>query len=159
LVTRHVNLVYGAALRQTSRPHQAEEITQAVFIILAQKAGRLSESIILSGWLFQTTRLTAANFLRGELRRTKREQEAFMQSTGNESETDIWPRAAPLLDTAAAGLAEKARHAVVMRYLEGKDLREVGAALGATEAAAQKRVNRAVEKLRGFFSKRGILLT
>src|ERR1022692_1122087 len=78
LVERHVNLVYSVAWRGVGNAHAAEEITQAVFIILAQKAGSIAGKTVLSGWLHQTARLTAANFLRGEIRRHKREQEAYM---------------------------------------------------------------------------------
>src|ERR1700753_748375 len=91
LGTRHVNLVYSVALRQVGNPHQAEEITQAVFIILAKKAGQLRHEQALTSSLFQTTRLTANNFLRSEFRRHQREQEAYMQSNLNESAGETWP--------------------------------------------------------------------
>ena len=107
LVTRHVNLVYSTALRNAGNPHAAEEITQAVFIILARKARSLSPQTILSGWLYQTARLTAANFLRAEIRRQHREQEAYMQSLLNEPELNVWPQIAPLLDAAMAGSGRK----------------------------------------------------
>src|ERR1019366_9343965 len=109
--------------------------------------------------LYQTTRLTAANFLRGEIRRQQREQEAYMQSTLNEPEPDAWPQIAPLLDDALAKLGEADRNAIVLRFFEGKNLREIGTALGASEDAAKMRVNRALEKLRKFFTKRGVMLT
>src|ERR1043165_6552185 len=80
LVARHINLVYSVALRLVGDPHQAEEITQAVFIVLAKKAGTLRHEKALSSWLFQATHLTAKNFIRGETRRRQREQEAYMQS-------------------------------------------------------------------------------
>ena len=79
LVRRHVNLVYSVALRQLGNPHDAEEVAQAVFIILARKAPDLREGTVLSGWLYQTARLTSANFQRAASRRRHREQEAFMQ--------------------------------------------------------------------------------
>ena len=159
LVERHVNLVYSTALRCVGNAHAAQEITQAVFIILAKKARDLSAKIILSGWLYQTTRLTAANFLRGEIRRQQREQEAYMQSTLNEPDADVWPQIAPLLDDALAKLGAQDRNAIVLRFFENKNFREVGSALGASEDAAKMRVNRALEKLRKIFTKRGVTLS
>ena len=159
LVTRHVNLVYSVGLRQTGKPHAAEEITQAVFIILAKKAAQLRHDKALSSWLFQATRLTANNFIRSESRRRHREEEAYMQSVLNEAGTELWPRIAPLLDDAVAGLREKDRQAIVMRFYEGRNLREVGLSLGVSEDAAEKRVSRALEKLRKFFTKRGVSST
>jgi uncharacterized protein (TIGR03435 family) len=158
LVTRHINKVYSVALRHTRNPHQAEEITQAVFVILAQKSRKLSNNVILSGWLYETARLTAITFIRSEIRRTRREQEASMQTEPSEIESDVWPQIAPLLDAAMAGLSERDRHAVVLRFFDGKSMREIGAALGASEGAAKMRVNRAVEKLRLFFTKRGVVV-
>jgi RNA polymerase sigma factor (sigma-70 family) len=157
LVERHVNLVYSTALRSTGNSHSAEEITQAVFIILARKAKSFSRKTILTGWLHQTTRLTAANFLRTEIRRQNREQEAFMQSALSETET--WTQIAPLLDDAISKLGRRDRDAILLRYFENKSAREMAAALRVAEPAAQKRVTRAVEKLRAFFAKRGVTLT
>src|SRR5678816_89930 len=74
LVSRHINVVYSVALRRVGNPHHAEEICQAVFVILAKKAGTLPQRTVLSGWLYETARLTAANYLRGEIRRGHREQ-------------------------------------------------------------------------------------
>src|ERR1017187_7131626 len=159
LVARYVNLVYSAALRSAGNEHAAEEITQAVFIILARKAKSLGDKTVLSGWLYQTARLTTANYLRGEIRRQNREQEAYMQSILNEPETEAWRQIAPLLDDAMGRLGEKDRNAIVLRFFENKNLREVGLALGASEDAAKMRVNRALEKLRKFFTNRGVALT
>ena len=158
LVTRHVNKVYSVALRHTRNPHSAEEITQAGFVILAKKSAHLGKKVVLSGWLYETSRLTAMTFIRGEIRRARREQEAHMQNVLNENENEVWPQIAPLLDAAMAGLSETDRHAVVLRFFDGKSLKEVGAALGASEDAAKMRLNRAVEKLRGFFTKRGVVI-
>lgn len=159
LVSRHVNMVYFAALRKTVNPHAAEEISQAVFIILAKKAGSLRSGMILSGWLYQTARLTAGNFLRNEIRRAHREQEAYMQSLDQDTGAETWQQIAPHLDDALGQLGDKDRNAIVLRFFEGKSFQEVGAAFGASENAAKKRVAYALEKLRNYFSKRGVVST
>jgi RNA polymerase sigma factor (sigma-70 family) len=159
LVQRHVNLVYSVALRKTGQAHAAEEITQAVFIILARKADKLPAATVISGWLYQTTRLTAANYLRTESRRIRREQEAFMQSQPGEPEShEAWQSIAPLLDDALGKLGESDRNAVVLRFFEDKSLAEISTTLKASEAAAKMRVNRALEKLRKILGKRGVTL-
>src|SRR5436190_19595083 len=157
LVARHVNKVYSIALRHTRNAHQAEEITQAVFVLLARKSRQLGQRVILSGWLCRTARLSAVTFVRSEIRRTRREQEAQVQNLLNDSESEVWPQIAPLLDTAMAGLSEADHDAVALRFFDGKSMKEIGAALGASEDATKMRVNRAVEKLRLFFTRRGIV--
>lgn len=159
LVSRYINLVYSVALRQVGDPHLAEEATQAAFILLARKAGSLGPKTILSGWLCRTARYMSADALRSQRRRQKREQEACMQSLLNESEPDEWNQIAPLLETAMAQLGEQEHNAIVLRFYEGKGMKQVGDALGTGEDAARMRVNRALEKLRKYFADHGITLS
>jgi uncharacterized protein (TIGR03435 family) len=156
LIERHINKVHSVALRHTGNPHQAEEITQAVFVILARKARQLSRGVILYSWLYKTARLTSAAFIRGEIRRTRREQEACMQNVNETSEPEVWPQIAPLLDSALAALNETDRRALILRFFYDKSMREIGADLGANEDAIKKRVNRALEKLQHYFLERGV---
>jgi len=157
LVSRHAGLVYSAALRLVENPQQAEEITQAVFIILARKADKLSPHTVLSGWLYRAACYTAGSSRKQEYRRQQREQEAYMESTLQAAETDAaWKQMSPLLEEAMMRLGQTDRDALVLRFFEGRSLNEVGQVLGGSEDAAKKRVNRALEKLRKFFLKRGV---
>jgi RNA polymerase sigma factor (sigma-70 family) len=157
LVTRRIGFVYSGALRQVRKPHLAEEITQAVFVILAQKAGRIPEKTVLIGWLFRTTRYAALAQIRAAIARQRREQEAQMQTELQAATADPqWEQMFPLLDEALAALGEKDRQAILLRFCENKSLAEVGNSLGLGEDTARKRVSRALEKLRKFFAKRGV---
>jgi len=155
IVRRHLGLVYSAALRQVRSPQLAEEVAQSVFTDLARNAARLKPDTILTAWLYQVTRRAAIDVVRREASRQLREQIATEMNAMNATAAD-WTHIEPLLDEAMHALDETDRAAVLLRYFENKSLREVGATLGTSENAAQKRLARAVERLREFFAKRGV---
>ena len=157
LIHRHVNLVFSAALRQVRSPQLAEEVSQSVFIDLTRKAPHLAPNTTLSAWLYQVTHRTAIDVVRREARRQAREQIAVEMNAINAPNSD-WMQIESTLDEAMQSLDETDRTAVILRYFENKSLREVGQSIGSSDDAAQKRVSRAVEQLRDFFSKRGIAI-
>lgn len=160
IVERHKGLVYASALRQTGDPGLAEEITQAVFVVLARKAATLKPGTLLSGWLFRTTRFAASDALKSERRRKHREHEASLMNPNDQDphddETSAWQEIAPVLDETLARLGETDRHALLLRFFEQKNLAEVGRALGLSEDGARKRVQRALDKLRLLLGQRGV---
>ena len=153
LTAKHIGFVYSAALRHVHDRHVAEEITQAVFIVLARKASTLRHEAVLSSWLLSTTRYAALGHMKMAARRKRHERRAAeMAKTVWEEEADkSWPQYEGELDSALASLRESDRKAVMLRFYEHKSFDEIAHILGTAEEAARKRVSRAVEKLRGFF--------
>ncbi len=160
LVRRHIDFVYSAALRMVCDTHLAQDVTQGVFVALARNARQLTAHPVLSGWLHRTAQNIAAQTIRTDVRRRAREQEAATMNELLSAEPEtIWEHIAPQLDTALGELGDADRDALLLRYFEHKSAREMGQTLGISDDAAQKRVNRAVERLREFFAKRGVTVS
>ena len=162
LVRRHLGLVRGVALRQLRDEHLADEVCQAVFLALARKAGTMPTGTVVADWLFRATRFAAGKLARDEERRSRHEREAAMTHFENVTEDtashEAWEGIAPLMNEALEALSPKDREAVLLRFFERQAFAEVGRDLGTSEDAAKMRVGRALERLRSFFRKRGVVL-
>ena len=160
LVTRHIDLVYSVALRVAGGDsHLAQDVTQTVFLDLARKPGSVPRDAVLAGWLHRHAWFTAAKMVRTERRRQIREQTAMEMRALDDNTGSPWELIAPHLDEGLNQLSASDRDAIVLRFFKRQDFRVIGAALGVSEDTAQKRVSRALEKLRGVLSKRGATLT
>jgi RNA polymerase sigma factor (sigma-70 family) len=156
LVERHLAMVYSAARRMVRDDQRAQDVAQNVFATLAQKAATIKPPQAVGGWLYKTTRHLAMHASRTEQRRHEREQAAaIMQSLDASSHPEQFIEH---LEPAMAELEADERDLLVLRYLENRSLREVGAELGISEDAARMRVNRALERLRSVFAARGTSL-
>jgi RNA polymerase sigma factor (sigma-70 family) len=160
IVTRHTDLVYSTGLRCVNAPDIAGDIAQTVFTDLSRKArslaGRLADNASLVGWLYRSTRFAALKRLRDDGRRLAHERQAMEQLLSYSESAANWDRVRPVLDEAMDSLGDDDRDALLLRYFKNHDFRAVGHALGVSDDAAQKRVSRAVERLRDYFAKRGV---
>jgi RNA polymerase sigma factor (sigma-70 family) len=160
LVSRYIDLVYSTACRLVGGDVQsAQDVAQTVFVALADKAGTLPKDVMLGGWLHQHTRFAAGKLMRTERRRQLRERQAAeMNAIEDHSESNL-ARVAPVLDEAIGQLDAEDRTAILLRFFERKDFRGVGDALGSSEDAARKRVDRALEKLHVLLKHRAATLS
>src|SRR5687768_4507543 len=138
LVARHINMVHSAAMRQVHDKHLAEDVAQAVFIILAKKANSIPSGALVSAWLLKAVRYASANALRMRSRRVRHETKAgelmrarwgrFGTPFDNSAEESIdamqWREIAPLLDEALEKLRKNDREAIILRYFEQRSLRD-----------------------------------
>ncbi len=165
LARRHLALVYHSALRQLGDERAAaEDVSQQVFIRLAQRAESLQHHRSLAGWLHTTTRFVASETRRTEWRRRNREQHALMRadetaspSTGSATESS--PTLRPLLDAALGELRAADREALLLRFFSGLSFQELGDRIGTSENAARMRVERALERLRRRLAHRRVTST
>lgn len=158
LVARHLDLVYSAARRQVRSPQLAEEVAQSVFIELSRGAAKLPATQPLAAWLYVVTRRTAVDALRQESRRLARET-AAAEIAAMKTPPEAWSKVEASIDEAMATLNDTDRSAIILRFFQNLSLREVGESLGISEDTAQKRVSRALDRLRTFFGRRGVAVT
>ncbi|QJE98095.1 RNA polymerase sigma factor [Luteolibacter luteus] len=156
LVRLHSPLVYATALRRLNGDRAgAEDVTQEVFSLLARKASTL-RSAPLPVWLHRQTCRRAANHMRTEKRRRKRELVSAQAMSDTYSSTETHESITVEVDEAMLDLPSADRELLIHRYFEERDLRTLGGRLGISEDAARKRIERALEKLAAIMKRRGV---
>lgn len=159
LIDRHVNMVYAVCRRQLRDEHWAEDVTQAVFVLLARKAAELPPKVVIGGWLYKTAIYACSNAR--QLQRTRSYHESRVMPMKDADEDDPVERAEMegLLDEALMELSEAQREVLVLRFFENKPLTEVARIRGETLYATEKAHQTGLARLRKFLSKRGVTAT
>ena len=172
LVRHYGGLVYTGALRRTGDPQLAEEVTQNVFVAIADKAGSLQHHPALTAWVFKTTRFESCKAMRGEYRRKKTQAALARETAPRQDGTTAnaapppyperdgpgWRVALPLLDQSLDDLPEADRQIVLQRFFEKRKFKDIAAQSGRSEAACKMRLGRALDKLERLLRKRGVAL-
>lgn len=147
VVARYAGLVHSACVRILGSEEDAEDATQAVFLLLMKKASRLPASVRLSGWLHTSARYTAQNALRLREIRRKREREAAAMMTESDSSERSWSEAAPHLDAAIGSLAPAQREAVLLCYGRGLTQDAAAMEMGVAVSTVATHLKRATKRL------------
>jgi RNA polymerase sigma factor (sigma-70 family) len=155
-VREYIDLVWTTAFRITGDADLARDVAQTVFADLARKTDRLPDTTILAGWLHRAASFAARRAVRDEIRRRSRERQAMELELTHRPATYELDPLLPFLDEAIAALRKKDRDAVVLRFFGKKSLAEIGAVFGVSEDAAQKRVGRALDRMRLHLRRRGV---
>ena len=154
LVERHLSLVYSVALRVTRNAEFARDVSQTVFLKLAQSSAVPAADLNLLAWLHRTTRNAAIDLIRSENRRRKREAVAH-ETMKIESSPADWSQLESVLEDVLANLSEKERGLILARYYQGHTHSTTAEELGISEDAARVRTKRALAKLQERLGKKG----
>ena len=157
LVARYSGLVHATAKRTCGADSMAADASQLTFIALARKAHSLTSCASLGGWLHTTAMMQAKNLSRKSQRENRKRQllQAAMEHESHSHPSGSWKDMQPVLDAALASLPNKDREALLLRFYRSLSIRETAETLGIATDAAQKRIDRATERLRGKLTRRG----
>lgn len=158
LVERWLPLVLGVARRRLGDDSRyAEDVAQAVFILLIRRSAVLRFHPALPGWFHLTTRRVCSQVLRAEKRRFAREAAAVRLHLMNDpGSAPDWEQLRCVLDDALLELPRADRELLFARFFAGGSFAAVGASLRLSEDAARMRCQRALERLRQLLGHRGV---
>jgi RNA polymerase sigma factor (sigma-70 family) len=126
LAARHAEMVANVAKRVLPNANDVDDVTQAVFVVLARKAATLKAPDTIAGWLHHVTVNVATRARDAGRLRQMREREARAM-TEPTSQADIRSAAdalRPVLDAHLEQLPEKYRKALIVHHLEGRSVED-----------------------------------
>jgi RNA polymerase sigma-70 factor (ECF subfamily) len=144
LYERHFHRVYAYAIRRTGSRTEAEDITSAVFERALVNLPKLEwRGVPLVAWLFRI----AANALADRRQQQERDSADRLPDVPDDSEWAAIERRAMLFQLVDR-LPEAQRQVIEMRFVDGRSIREIAAALTRTEGAVKQLQLRAIQNLR-----------
>jgi RNA polymerase sigma factor (sigma-70 family) len=165
LVAGWTGMVYATALRiARGQETLAEDITQTVFSRLAAAPEKVKDARALGAWLHAAATGFTLDALRLEARRRRREETSqhLIMHTPEPPAPDAGDgrhELTPEIDGALSKLPPQDSQLLLMRFWQEQDWRSIGRNFGLSDDAAQKRMNRALERLRRILARRGITST
>ena len=160
LVARYNPMVYRACLRVLGNAGDAEDATQAAFLVLARKAGSLRQEGRLNGWLHRVARQVALQALRVRADRERRQEHVAVTQEGMTVDTPEVDREVVFqaVDAELDGLSAVLREALVLRYLRGFSEQDAATQAGCPLGTMKWRASAGIAKLRQRLAKRGVAL-
>jgi RNA polymerase sigma factor (sigma-70 family) len=160
LMQRHGKTVWGVCRRVLRQEQDAEDVFQAVFLVLARKAASIRKGEAVGSWLYGV----AYRIARRARHKTESRQDGEKQVRAARGEPPPWSEAAfrelqRLLDDEVQCLSERYRAPFVLCCLEGMSRAEAARELGCNEGTLSARLARARKLLRSRLSRRGVSLT
>jgi RNA polymerase sigma factor (sigma-70 family) len=159
LVQRHGPMVLGVCRRILRDLHDADDVLQATFLVLARKAGALDAQRPLGSWLYTVARNLALEHRASTARRQVREKEAAAMLRTEPPNDLAWREVCEVLDVELARLPEKYRAPLVLCHLQGMTHGSAARELGWPAGSMAKRLQRGQELLRERLTRRGVTLS
>ncbi|MCH7227812.1 sigma-70 family RNA polymerase sigma factor [Verrucomicrobiaceae bacterium E54] len=149
-------MVHAVAMRILSNHHDAQDVTQAVFLVLTREAAKLGGKPSVAGWLHTVSRHLSLDARKSRERRQRREQAAMNESSNITPDATASTGFRRELDAALERLPDRYRQPLVLFHLEGASLNEVARRLDLQPSTLRTRLSRAREKLREILGRRGV---
>jgi RNA polymerase sigma factor (sigma-70 family) len=160
LVDRHGPMVLGICRRLLHDPHEADDAFQAVFLILARKAGGIGRKELVGNWLYGVSRRVATRARVLAARRPKTggplDADARRHDGSSPAESLVRDELGERLHEEVGRLPERYRVPVVACYFEGKSCEEAAALMRCPVGTVKGRLSRARDLLRRRLESRGV---
>lgn len=159
LVQRHGPLVFGVCNRVLGNSHDAEDAFQAVFVVLARKAGAGSWDQSVGPWLHEVAHRIALKARARGFRREQHERRAANMRPTRTTAEPTWREVRGVLDDELGRLPAKYKAPLLLCYLEGKSNEEAAGQLGWPAGTVKSRLSRGRDLLRSRLTRRGLTLS